>query len=244
MPTAGDHLAPFSALPFNSVEQITGNENLMVLVAHPGDESLACGGLIAHSCSRGRPPFVMVLGDGSASHPRSVAWPPDRLAGLHERETRKALGCLGLDDERLLMIGLFDGTIPQTGVVFEAVVRAVIQVMWRMDCNVVCAPWPQSCDPAHRSTHAIARAVASRSGVGHLSYVAGSWGASGTTAVAVPSEGWRFDTTGQQSVKRDAVAAHATLCGRVVEDDPEPSVPNPALLAACIQSAEIFLKPL
>jgi len=188
-----------------SLETITGGETLLVLAAHPGDESALCGGLIAQCCRRGRPPFVMVLGDGSLSHPRSVTHGPAALARLHERETREAAMRLGLPRDRLLMVGLFDGTVVDEGPVFEAVVRAVALVMWARDCNVVCAPALPG-DPAREAAQRIAVATAERTGVGRLGYA----------AVA----GWELDVSAQVAAKRAGIAAHATLLGETVADDP------------------------
>jgi LmbE family N-acetylglucosaminyl deacetylase len=146
-----------------TAEALITGENLMILAPNPGDETQFCGRLIAQCCRRGRPPFVMVLADGSAGQ-------PDAFAARRERDTRAALGSLGLPAERMLMAGLFQGTIPESGATFEAVVRAVTLVMWARDCNVVCAPPRDAPDADHRATAAIAATVVSRSGVALLSY--------------------------------------------------------------------------
>lgn len=224
-----------TASPFASLLDVTGGENLMLLVASPGDESLWCGGLIAESCRRGRPPFVMVLQDGTSSHAASAAYPPDRLANLHERETREAVACLGLPHERLLMAGVFDGDLPGDGPGFDAVVRAVTLVMWARDCNIVCAPWPgAAADAGRRNTFAVAAAVARGTGVGLLAYAAGD--------APEAMEGWRVDIARQLGRKRAAVAAHAAKLGRVVTDDPSPRLFDPAA-AACAQPYEALLRP-
>ena len=225
---------PEPSHPHVSLRSITGDENVLVLVPRPGDESLWCGGLIAESCRRGRPPFVMVLGDGTESHPHSAAYPPDRLANLHDRETRAAVACLGLPHERLLMAGVYDGHIPEGGPGFDAVVRAVMLVMWARDCNVICAPWPGSGgDTALRSTFGIAAAVARVSGVGLLAYAAGN---------ATEGEGCQLDITAQLGPKRAAVAAHASQLGQVVLDDPAPRLFEPEA-AACRWPYEVLLRP-
>jgi LmbE family N-acetylglucosaminyl deacetylase len=186
---ADAHPDPFGALPPGSVATITGDENVLLLVPGPGDESRDCGGLIARSCRRGRPPFVMVLGDGTDGG----AGASERLAGRYARATRCAVGRLGLDDGRLLMAGLRGG-IPDGGALFEVVVAAVIQVMWRTDCNVVCAPWAGASDPAAVATDRIAAAVAARSGVGRLCYVPRTPGRAGRPwAAGSRLEGWRLD---------------------------------------------------
>lgn len=190
------------SIPATPLQAITGNETLLVLAAHPGDESALCGGLIAQSCRRGRPPFVMVLGDGSASDP--IAPDPAALAQRHERETRAAAACLGLPPGRLLMVGLFDPALAAPSPpVFDAIVRAVALVMWARDCNAVCAPAPTpdaNPSPGHAAAHRIAAVVAERTGVAHLSYAAPP----GPHAL-------HLDITDQRPAKHAAIAAHTGL---------------------------------
>ena len=171
--------------PYSTLEAITGDENLFILAPQPGDESLLAGGLIAQCCRRGRPPFVMVVHDGSTSAPGD----PGGIARRHERETRAAVGHLGLPGERLLMAGLYDGADLSPGTVFDAVVRAVALVMWARDCNVVCAP-------AVPSIGRIAEAVADRTGVGRLVYGSGPL---------------LLDIDPDLPAKRAAVAAHTAI---------------------------------
>ncbi|WP_428486794.1 PIG-L deacetylase family protein [Rhodopila sp.] len=183
-------------------ETLTGSENLLILAPGPGDESLIFGGLIARSCRRGRPPFVVVLTDGSATNPGSNALNPDQLANLHERETRAAARHLGLPVNRLLMAGLLDGTLPAEGPPFDAVVRGLTLIMWARDCNVICAPGPDSAPAEAIAAHRIAAAVAVRSGVGLL------WG---LTCLSRRTYGWRLDIAPELPAKRAAIAAHAAL---------------------------------
>ena len=231
-PRASDPRASGQHRPIADLATITGEENLLVLALQPGDESLDCGGLIARSCGRGRQPFVMVLHDGSASHPASREWPPGRIAAERERETREAVRRLGLRPERLLMAGLFDGETPAEGPVFEAVIRAVSLVMWARDCGLLVAPWPEG--NAARAAHRIAAEVARRSGVGHLAH--------GGPSPPEAAPGWRLDISAQLQAKRHAVAAHASQLGGLVADDPGPRFAA-ARLEAAFQPFESLLRP-
>ncbi len=182
-------------MPTASWETITGQENLMILAPRPGDESLHCGGLIARSCRRGRPPYVVVLTDGA------TVSDPSR-----EAATRAATRALGLPANRLLLAGLFYNTLPTQGPAFDAIVHGITTVMWARDCNIICAPWP-SPDPARprddaAAAHRIAEAVADQSGVGLLSYL---------TQPEAPPDAWRFDITAELAAKRRAIAEHAVV---------------------------------
>ena len=148
--------------PHATLHAITGDENVFILAPRPGDETLLFGGLIAEACARGRPPFVGVLTDGSARGPALTQ--AERAAGW-ERSVRRALALLGLPSTRLLMVGLYDDTVPREGPVFDAVVRAVTLVMWARDCNVICVPWQDDGVADRRAARVVAEAVAARSGV-------------------------------------------------------------------------------
>src|SRR5437762_25173 len=87
--------------PYASLETTTQGGPLLVLAPHPDDESLGCGGLIAEACGRGQDVHVVILTDGTGSHPNSRAWPRHRLKALREAEAREAVAALGLPPERL-----------------------------------------------------------------------------------------------------------------------------------------------
>jgi LmbE family N-acetylglucosaminyl deacetylase len=139
------------------VMDITGRENTLILLAVPGEEVTACGGLIAEACARGRPPFVVILGDGTTDGPATLV-PRRQLA------SRTACQRLGLPDDRLLFVGLRQGAFPATGTpLFKALLAAMAEVSWRRDCNVILAPFavPEAGDAADAvAAWQLARALA------------------------------------------------------------------------------------
>ena len=85
-------------LPVEDSRAVLGAEPLLVLAPHPDDESLGCGGLIAEHHARGHDVHVLVLTDGTGSHPHSREYPPTRLAALRMGEARDAIRALGLKE--------------------------------------------------------------------------------------------------------------------------------------------------
>ena len=112
MARAGEILALIRGLPLARLDQITKGENIMVLAPHPDDESLGCGGLIAQACALNRPPVVVILTDGTGSHPSSLRYPIARLRDLREQESRQAVRILGLPPERIYFLGFRDTAAP------------------------------------------------------------------------------------------------------------------------------------
>src|SRR6202035_4765604 len=71
MKRAADIIAVFRQLPIAKVDTITNNRRVMILAPHADDESLGCGGLIAELAATGIPPIVVIVTDGTRSHPLS-----------------------------------------------------------------------------------------------------------------------------------------------------------------------------
>ena len=122
MKPIGDVIATFAKLPFLDLDQVSPKGTSLVVAPHPDDESLGCGGFIAESCARGRLPVVVVMTDGTASHPSSPSYPANRLRALREDETGVALSMLGLSSERLHFMRLRDSAMPTGGKPFDLAV--------------------------------------------------------------------------------------------------------------------------
>ena len=86
---------------------LDGVRHLLVLVAHPDDETLVAGGLLADT-PRHVPVDVVVASDGEASHPRSPTHTPADLARIRRAEVREAVELLAPHAE-LHLLGLPDG---------------------------------------------------------------------------------------------------------------------------------------
>lgn len=51
----------------------------VIVAPHPDDEILGCGGVLQLLHAAGRSLLLISITDGTASHPGSSAWPPERL---------------------------------------------------------------------------------------------------------------------------------------------------------------------
>ena len=168
---AGDALRRMESLPLAPLATILGGRRApLILAPHPDDESLGCGGLIAEACAQGLAPYVLVMTDGTGSHPGSRAYPAPRLRALREAEARAAVAALGLAPGRVGFLGLRDTAVPQAGETFEAAVMAVVEALREGGCGLLLGPWRHDPHGDHEATHAIAASAASRAGVPHLAY--------------------------------------------------------------------------
>src|ERR1700722_15819002 len=122
MTPAREVISAIAKLPLGDLDRIAPFGTALITAPHPDDESLGCGGFIAESCARGRPPVVVVMTDGTASHPSSPTYPAPRLRALRERETSAALSILGLSSESLHFMRLRDSAMPRAGGPFDLAV--------------------------------------------------------------------------------------------------------------------------
>ncbi|MBV9821246.1 MAG: bifunctional PIG-L family deacetylase/class I SAM-dependent methyltransferase [Actinobacteria bacterium] len=83
---------------------------LVVLAAHPDDETLGVGGLLHAAARAGLEVVVMVASDGRASHPASPTHTPDRLAELRSAELAEAVTRLA-PRATIVELGLPDGEL-------------------------------------------------------------------------------------------------------------------------------------
>ena len=93
-----------SQIPMTPLDHLVGAGHRVLLVApHPDDEVLAAGGLLAMLAAHWQEPFVIAVTDGTASHPGSTLWTPQRLKAERPLESTKALTRLGLTGISLRM---------------------------------------------------------------------------------------------------------------------------------------------
>lgn len=83
--------------------------SLLAVFAHPDDESLAAGGLLAWCASRGARVSLLCLSRGEAGHASDAA-DPGNLGDIRTRELRDAAGVLGLAE--CVVLSHPDGMLP------------------------------------------------------------------------------------------------------------------------------------
>ncbi len=219
--TAGEAHELMSALPFAHWRTILGGADPLVFAPHADDESLGCGGLLALCAAEGGSPAVLVLTDGTGSHPRSLRYPPERLLALREREARGAVDRLGVAPDRVTFLRVPDTAAPTEGDGFEAAVMATAAWLRRWGCGVLLAPWRHDPHGDHWAAHLMAAEVARRTGVVHLAYPVWGWTLPDETALSGPAPaGFRLDVRVVLPAKREAIAAHRSQYAGLIDDDP------------------------
>jgi len=146
-------------------------DRLIVVAAHPDDETLGAAGLIARAAHRGLAVTVLIATDGEGSHPDSPTHTPARLAALRRREVAEALAHLG-GTIRTVFLGLPDGGTDEHRGTIAAAVRDAIGTG---ENPLVVAPWPGDAHRDHRVVGEVAAQVCAELGVRSRSYPVWLW---------------------------------------------------------------------
>ena len=142
-------------------------ERLVVVAAHPDDESLGAAGIIARSARRGIPVDVLVVTDGEGSHPDSPTAAPVELAVLRRRELTEALARLGVGaaagGAAPRFLGLPDGGTDEHRAAIERQLRDLLAAAEGR--ALVLSPWAGDGHRDHRVVGEIVADVCARLGI-------------------------------------------------------------------------------
>jgi LmbE family N-acetylglucosaminyl deacetylase len=137
---------------------------LLVVVAHPDDETFGTGSLVAGAAAEGHRVVVCCATRGEAGEPRPGSVPHgEELGDVREAELREAATLLGVDDVRVLPFGDsgWDGPSPDGSLCaasLDDIVRAVGDVIDDVEPDVVVTLDPGGSD-GHRDHQRIAEAT-------------------------------------------------------------------------------------
>jgi LmbE family N-acetylglucosaminyl deacetylase len=233
-----------AVFPVRSLQTITGP--VLVVAPHPDDETLGCGGAISLLRASGCAVYVLVISDGTLSHPRSVKYPAPRLRSLREAETLEALAILGVSKTETLFLRLKDGSIPtsaSTGI--RAAVTRCRTYLEAVSPKTIFLPWRFDPHPDHRATWKLIRTV-----LGYLNntpriieYPIWDWDPNqGDLTNFEQVVGWRLDVRSVSKTKRIAISAYRSQTTNLIDDDPDGFQLTPEMVANFIRPWELYLE--
>ncbi|MDY7528218.1 MULTISPECIES: bifunctional PIG-L family deacetylase/class I SAM-dependent methyltransferase [unclassified Cryobacterium] len=223
---------------------------LIIVAAHPDDETLGAGGLLSGATRRGIPVDVLVLSDGEASHPESPTHSQGRLSRVRRTEVTDAVAHLA-PSARLHFAGLPDGDLERNR---EAAARALASVLGPPSSGAetitegsaagtwIVAPWRADGHPDHALAGDVAAAGAAWSGARLLEYPIWAWHWS------TPDGEWplglirRFDLSPEDHARKlQALALHRSQVLPLSDEPGDEAVVPPAMAAHFARGFEIFV---
>ena len=217
---------------------------VLLLAPHPDDESLGCGALVAALAAQGRPPLVVAVSDGAASHPRSRRYAGEGLRDLREEELRAALLALGCPrPPRFLRLP--DAAVPRRGEGgFASALERLRLVLGDACPTTLLTTWRH--DPHRDHAAAFDLAVALRATLRPrprlLEYPVWGHALPLGTPVGGPPRGSAFAVGPFRAAKAEAVACHRSQVADLIDDDPGGFRLPPAMIEAALDGPEVYLE--
>jgi LmbE family N-acetylglucosaminyl deacetylase/SAM-dependent methyltransferase len=235
---------------------LTGCARMIVLAAHPDDETLGAGGLIAAASARSIPVTVIVATNGEASHPHSPTHTPADLTAIRRVEVVAAVRALAAD-ARVRLLDLPDGDLHQhRNSLEEAIWDEVLSAAGTdnpADASApagtdtwLVAPWRVDGHPDHDVAGTAAALAARRTGARLLEYPIWAWHWSTPADQIWPRDHdtirWRFPLdAATTAAKRTALAAHGSQVEALSDRPGDEAIVQPGFAAHFDRDHEVFL---
>lgn len=223
--------------PLYSVAEIAVNRALIV-APHPDDETLGCGGAIALLRSIGCDVRVLIVSDGTLSHPNSQKYPRLALRELRESETISALAILGVEKTAITFLRLPDGGIANQN-------PDLSHYLTQIAPQLVFVPLRYDPHPDHRASfQLISKAINSLNQTPRLVEYPiwdwdvqqrGNWDDARLTS-------WRLDISFVVALKQKAIASYRSQITNLIDDDPQGFQLTSEMLANFTRPVEVYLE--
>jgi LmbE family N-acetylglucosaminyl deacetylase len=217
------------------VPDISGWSSVVVVAAHPDDEVLGVGGLLAMLAAARTRLRLVAITDGEASHPGMGRAAAGRLAERRAAETSTALGRLGAAAEIVRL------RIPDTGVSRrEPEVREALRELVS-GFQLCLAPWDGDLHADHEAAGRAARGACAVAGTGLLCYPIWTWHWSRPGDPRVPWEAAARVPLSAEATRRKRAAIGCFASQLRPRGPQRPPVLPPEVVAHFVRDQEVLI---
>ncbi len=237
-------LADIAALPMQPPEIVLNWGATLIVAPHPDDESLGCGGAIALLREFRREVKVLVLSDGTLSHPNSVKFPPEKLRATREAEMIRALEILGVAETDVEFFRYRDRSVPnESSLDFKTAVARCRDYLIENQPQTILVPWRRDPHPDHRAAYSLIESAAEKS-VRIIEYPIWLWEIAESADAPQIGEvaAYRLDIARVFEKKHQAIRAHLSQTTDLIDDDPHGFRLTENILANFADTYEVYLE--
>ena len=211
-------------------------ERVLVLAAHPDDETLGAGGLLAACAQRDVAVTVVVATDGEGSHPGSPTTTAAQLAARRRLEVQAAVAEL-VPGCAVRFLGLPDGGLDRHG----AALRAQVEHL-AAGCTLIVSPWTGDRHPDHEACAVVAADIAALLGLAHWQYPIWWWHWGDPDDVGAAPQLARLDLAPPvHAAKQRALSCHVSQHAALSERAGDEAILPPGVLAHFTRPFECFV---
>lgn len=213
-------------------------DRIVVVAAHPDDETLGAGGLMAAATARGASISVVIATDGEASHPDSPTHTPSELARIRRAEVRSAVAVLS-PSAAVRFLGLPDSALASCPAQLSTALSEHL-----VHCTLAISPWQGDRHPDHAAcATAVAEIVSRLPDARHWQYPIWAWHWADPDSPELP---WpllrRFQLSHTvRTAKQTALHCHRSQHSPLSEASGDEAILPPAVLAHFARTFESFV---
>jgi LmbE family N-acetylglucosaminyl deacetylase len=220
----------------------TDIDELLVVAAHPDDETMGAGGLIRRIHADGGRVTVLVATDGEASHPQSRSHTRTDLRSIRRAEVARAVNALA-PGATVRFLALPDGGLRENADALDAALEDVLAAAATAPARMlVVAPWSGDGHRDHRiAAESVAR-VAARHGVRHLGYPIWLWHWGRPADVPWERGSALVLTAGEAAIKSHALRTHVSQLHPLSDEPGDEAIVPAAMQAHFARDTEMFFR--
>ena len=217
------NLADAAKIPLAAAETVVEWGNVLIVAPHPDDESLGCGGAIALLRRFNLEVSILILSDGTLSHPNSQKYPKEKLRDLRETELKSAAQILGVGEKSVKFFRFPDRAVPNANSPdFDSAVALCLDYLTQINARTIFVPWRRDPHPDHRAAfQLISRAKKTHHKI--IEYPIWLYELAESVDAPLKREvsAFRLDINSVVETKRRAIGAHVSQITDLIDDDPD-----------------------
>lgn len=213
----------YDNIPLAPEQCVTGFGTTLIIAPHADDESLGCGGVISLLRKYGQSVFILLLSDGTMSHPNSKEYPAEKLRNLREKELLDAATILGVPAENVIFCRFPDRNVPSINdEKFEVSVSGISKIIGIIKPQSIFVPWRRDPHPDHKAAFQLINAAeTSNAKIYEYPIWLKELGESGDEPTSEESMPFRLNISSVISQKQEAISKHLSQITDLIKDDPE-----------------------
>lgn len=221
---------------------VMGLGTTLIVAPHADDESLACGGVISLLRKYNQTVYILLLSDGTLSHPNSVEYPAEKLRNLRENELLTAARALDVPVENIIFCRYKDRQVPGLqNPHFDQALSNMNKIIEIIGPQSIFVPWRKDPHPDHIAAYEL---IDNATTNGAKIYEYAVWLNAIGSVADFPSLNeiipFNLDISSVLTIKQNAIAAHQSQISDLITDDPEGFRLSPEMLAHFNQPYELF----
>lgn len=229
-------------IPLAPEHCVMGLGTTLIVAPHADDESLACGGVISLLRKYNQTVYILLLSDGTLSHPNSVEYPAEKLRNLRENELLTAARALDVPVENIIFCRYKDRQVPGLqNPHFDQALSNMSKIIEIIGPQSIFVPWRKDPHPDHIAAYEL---IDNASTNGAKIYEYAVWLNEIGSAADFPSLNeiipFKLDISSVLTKKQNAISAHQSQISNLITDDSEGFRLSPEMLDYFNQPYELF----